>query len=201
MVLDIASRFRGFLPVVIDVESAGLNPATDALLELAAITLKMEEDGSLVVDNTYHYHILPFEGANLDAEALAFNKIQPYHPLRFAVDEKEALTDLFTHIRQECLLKKCQRGVVVGHNAWFDLHFLNAAIARSKFNNPPFHRFTSFDTATLSALVYGQTVLSKALEAAGIEFNSEEAHSALYDTQATAALFCKIVETWRTKNM
>lgn len=194
---DLASRFRGFLPVVIDVESGGINPATDALLELAAITLKMEEDGSLVPDQTYHYHILPFENANLDPEALAFNKIEPLHPLRFAIDEKEALTDLFTHIQEECKQKNCTRAVVVGHNAWFDLHFLNAAIDRSKFKSTPFHRFTSFDTATLSALVYGQTVLSKALQAANIEFKSHEAHSALYDAQATATLFCKIVETWR----
>lgn len=197
MVVDLASRFRGFLPVVIDVESGGLNPSTDALLELAAITLKMEKDGSLAIDQTYHYHILPFEGANLDPEALVFNKIQPYHPLRFAVTEKEALTDLFTHIRRECSEKKCQRGVVVGHNAWFDLHFLNAAIDRSKIKNAPFHRFTSFDTATLGALAYGQTVLAKALEAAGIEFKTEEAHSALYDAEVTAALFCKIVSDWK----
>jgi ribonuclease T len=199
MGVALASRFRGFLPVVIDVESGGINPATDALLELAAITLKMEEDGRIVPDQTYHYHVLPFENANLDPEALAFNKILPYHPLRFAIDEKEMLTDLFSHIKEECKLKKCQRAVVVGHNAWFDLHFLNAAIVRNKFTNSPFHRFTSFDTATLSGLVYGQTVLAKALEAAKIEFKNEEAHSALYDAQATAELFCKIVETWRSK--
>lgn len=199
MGLDIASRFRGFLPVVIDVESGGLNPSTDALLELAAITLKMDENGIIVPDQTYHYHFIPFENAVLDPEALAFNKIDPHHPLRFAVEEKEALTDLFSHIQRECKEKKCQRAVVVGHNAWFDLHFLNAAIARGKFTNSPFHRFTSFDTATLSALVYGQTVLSKALDEAKIPFNSDEAHSALYDAQATAELFCKIVETWRTK--
>lgn len=194
---NLASRFRGFLPVVIDIESGGINPTTDALLELAAITLKMEDNGNLVPDQTYHYHILPFENANLDPEALAFNKIEPLHPLRFAIDEKEALTDLFTHIRRECKEKKCSRAVVVGHNAWFDLHFLNAAINRGQFKSAPFHRFTSFDTATLAALVYGQTVLSKALNMAKIEFKSDEAHSALYDAQATATLFCQIVETWR----
>lgn len=194
---DLASRFRGFLPVVIDVESGGINPQTDALLELAAITLKMEDNGKLVPDQTYHYHILPFENANLDPEALAFNKIDPLHPLRFAIEEKEAITDLFTHIQQECKEKKCTRAVVVGHNAWFDLHFLNAATQRAQCKSSPFHRFTSFDTATLAALVYKQTVLSKALEAAHIEFKSHEAHSALYDAQATATLFCKIVDMWK----
>lgn len=184
------------MPVVLDVESGGVHPTTDALLELAAITLKMDDTGQLVPDKTYHYHILPFEQARLDPAALAFNKIDPLYPLRFAIEEKEALSDLFTHIRRECNEKKCTRAVVVGHNAWFDLHFLNAAIDRVKIKNSPFHRFTSFDTATLAALVYGQTVLSKALAAAQIEFKSTEAHSALYDAQATALLFCKIVERW-----
>ena len=36
----LCDRFRGFYPVVIDVETAGFNAKTDALLEIAAITLK-----------------------------------------------------------------------------------------------------------------------------------------------------------------
>lgn len=198
--INLASRFRGFLPVVIDVETGGINPATDALLELAAITLKMNDEGNLVPDQTYHYHILPFKNANLDPEALAFNKIKVDHPLRFAIEELEALTDLFDKIKKECENKKCSRAVVVGHNAWFDLHFLNAASKRCQFKSTPFHRFTSFDTATLSALIFGQTVLSKALELANIEFKSHEAHSALYDAKATAELFCKIVQMWKERS-
>lgn len=200
MSINLASRFRGFMPVVIDVESGGINPSTDALLELAAITLKMDDDGLLMPDNTYHYHINPFENAHLDPKALAFNKIDPHQPLRFAVDEKEALQDLFKHIKEECKTKKCQRAVVVGHNAWFDLHFLNAAVTRTQLVSP-FHRFTSFDTATLCALIYGQTVLSKALAMAKIEFKSDDAHSALYDAQATASLFCKIINDYRNRLM
>lgn len=186
-------RFRKFMPVIVDVECGGLNPEKDALLELAAITIKMDENGLLHPDQIYHYHLEPFEGANLDPESLAFNKIDPSHPLRFAVTEHEALNDLFTHLYKECEQKECSRAVLVGHNSWFDLHFLNAAIARCGIKKNPFHRFTSFDTATLSALAFGQTVLSKALEAAHIEFKSDEAHSALYDAKCTAELFCYIV--------
>ncbi len=71
----LCDRFRGFYPVVIDVETAGFNAKTDALLEIAAITLKMDEQGWLTPDTTLHFHVEPFEGANLQPEALAFNGI------------------------------------------------------------------------------------------------------------------------------
>ena len=192
----LANRFRKFLPVIVDVETGGLNPAKSALLELAAVTLKMDEEGQLALDQTHHYHVLPFEGAHLDPACLAFNKIDPYHPFRFAMPENEVLTSLFKAIKKECKQKKCTRAVVVGHNAWFDLHFLNAASQRCQ-QKSVFHQFTSLDTATLGALAFGQTVLSKALAAAGIEFNTEEAHSALYDAEQTAKLFCHIVNLWK----
>ncbi len=194
---SIATRFRGFLPIVIDVESGGVNPQTDALLEMAAISLKMDETGLISPDQTYHYHVAPFEGAKLNPEALAFNKIDPGHPFRFAQSENEVLTEFFAAIFKECQEKKCTRAVVVGHNAWFDQHFLNAAIMRCQIKKNPFHRFTSLDTATLSALMFGQTVLAKALEAANIPFKTDDAHSALYDAQSTALLFCDIVNRFK----
>ncbi len=194
---NIASRFRGFLPVVVDVESGGVNPQTDALLELAAITIKMDDNGIISPDQTFHYHIAPFDGAHLDPNALAFNKIDVGHPFRFAISESDALNEFFAAISKECQDKKCSRAVLVGHNAWFDQHFLNAAIARCKITKSPFHRFTSFDTATLSGLAYGQTVLAKGMEAAQIPFNTDDAHSALYDAQSTAELFCKIVNRYK----
>lgn len=193
----ISKRFRGYLPVVVDVETGGVNPHKDALLELAAIPIRMDENGLVYPDKSYHYHIEPFEHGNLDPASLAFNKIDPFHPFRFAMSEQTALTDLFGHIQQHCLDTKCQRAVLVGHNAWFDQHFLNAAVRRCKISKNPFHRFTSLDTATLGALAYGQTVLSKVLKAADIPYDSELAHSALYDAECTAALFCKIVNNWK----
>jgi len=195
---EISKRFRGFLPVVIDVETGGLEPKQDALLELAAITIEMDENGTVFPSEQFHYHILPFHNANMDPKSLAFNKIDPLHPLRFAIDEKDAMKDLCSHISKVCKKNHCQRAVLVGHNAWFDQHFLNSAIDRSGITKSPFHRFTSFDTATLSGLAFGQTVLSKALEAAHIPFDNEEAHSALYDAERTAELFCHIVNQWKT---
>lgn len=197
MTTTLSKRFRDFLPVVVDVETGGVNPETDALLEIAAISIKMDNKGKIYPDKLYHYHVLPFAGARLDPVSLALNKIDPYHPFRFAVTEHEALLNLFQQIQRECANKRCQRAVLVGHNAWFDLAFINAAKLRCNIEYSPFHRFTSLDTATLSALVYGQTVLAKALKKAKIAYSKEAAHSAIYDTQCTAELFCKIVNDWK----
>lgn len=193
----LANRFRGFFPVIIDVETGGFNPQTDALLEIAAVTVQMDEHGDLQPADTKHFHVEPFEGANLDEAALEFTGIRPFHPLRLAVSEEEALKETFSFIRQAKKAADCPRAVLVGQNACFDLSFVNAAIARCKIKRNPLHGFTVFDTATLGALAYGQTTLPRALEAARIPFDQKEAHSARYDAQVTAALFCKIVNRWK----
>lgn len=194
---ELATRFRGFLPIVIDVETTGVDPHQNGLLELAAISIQMDEAGFIHPDKTYHFHIQAFEGAQLDPTSMAFNKIDPTHPFRFAITEKEALKSLFAAIRKESQEKGCQRAVIVGHNAWFDQQFINAAIQRTELKHNPFHHFTSLDTATLSALMFGQTVLPKALAMANIPYKTEDAHSALYDAQCTVELFCLIVNKWK----
>lgn len=194
----IAKRFRGFLPVIVDVETGGLNYNKDALLEIAAVTVDFNEEGLLTRTKTYHFHVQPFEGANMDQEALELNKIDPGHPFRFAIPEKEALEELFKIVNEAVKQARCQRAVLVGHNAWFDLFFLKAAIERCKIKKSPFHAFTTLDTATLGAAAYGQTVLARAAKAADIPFDRNEAHSAIYDAEATADLFCKIINTWPT---
>jgi ribonuclease T len=187
-----ATRFRGFLPVVIDVECGGFNPNTDALLEIAAVLLEIQGDGTLKPGESWRYHVQPFPGANLEPASLAITGIDPFHPLRPAIAEKDALTRLFKDIRRAMKDNDCTRAILVGHNACFDLNFLNAAIARTEIKRNPFHPFSSFDTATLAGVAFGQTVLSKALQAAGIAWDSNEAHSAAYDAQQTAELFCVI---------
>lgn len=191
-------RFRGFFPVVIDVETAGFNASTDALLEICAITLKMDENGWLLPNKTKHFHIIPFEGANIEKKALEFNGIKdPFSPLRGAVTEEQALKEIFKLIRKEQKAVDCQRSIMVAHNANFDHRFVMKAAERSNIKRNPFHPFATFDTAALSGLVYGQTVLAKACQTADIDFNNQEAHSALYDTTKTAELFCKIVNKWK----
>jgi ribonuclease T len=192
----VARRFRGFLPVVVDVETAGFDPARNALLEIAAVLVRINDEDRWVRGETLHAHVQPFEGAKLDPAALQFNGIDPYHPFRMALTEKEALDKIFKPVRQEIEKQGCTRAILVGHNAFFDLSFVKAAADRCKIKRTPFHSFTTLDTATLSGLVYGQTVLARAAQAAGLEWNSSRAHSALYDAELTADLFCTIVNRW-----
>lgn len=193
----ISRRFRNYLPVVVDVETAGFNAQTDALLEVAAVILKMDDDGRLSPAEAFSHHILPFEGANLDPKALAFNGIDPYNPLRQALEEKEALVEFFDPIRAAVKASECKRAILVGHNAFFDLSFINAAVERHDYKRNPFHPFSTFDTVTLAGLAFGQTVLARSAIAAGMEWDAEQAHGALYDTQKTADLFCHIVNQWQ----
>jgi ribonuclease T len=193
---DISKRFRSYLPVVVDVETAGFNPKKDALLEMAVVILKMDEEGMLYCAETYSENITPFPGANLDEAALKFTGINPFNPFRMEKDEDSALRELFSPIRHELKATKCTRAILVGHNPTFDLNFVNAAAERNKIKRNPFHQFSTFDTATLGGLAYGQTVLSKACEVSGMRWDDEQAHSAKYDTEQTAELFCRIVNQW-----
>lgn len=192
---SISSRFRGFLPVVVDIETSGLNPETDALLEIAAIPLAVDKQGKLFPLETYSYHVEPFQGAHFNPESLALTGIDPYHPFRYAIPEQQALHNIFLKMRELLTESKCQRAVLVGHNAWFDLAFIQAAVKRCRLRSP-FHSFTSFDTATLSAVALGETVLARAMRIANIPFDINKAHSAVYDAEKTAALFCYIVNEW-----
>lgn len=191
----LAGRFRGFLPVVVDVETAGFDPERNALLEIAALVIGGEV-GQLRPVATHHFHVLPFSGAALDPAALAFTGIDPFHPLRGAVSEEEALRGIFRPIRRAVKAAQCRRAILVGHNAAFDLSFIKAAEKRSGVKNNPFHLFSTFDTVSLAGLAYGETVLAKAVLAAGLSWDHEQAHSALYDAQQTAELFCRIVNRY-----
>jgi ribonuclease T len=193
----IAERFRGFLPVVVDVETGGFSAETDALLEIAAVILRMDEHGVLGVADSMSYHVQPFEGANIEAASLEVNGIDPHHPLRPALSEHDALTRVFREVHQAVRETGCKRAVLVGHNAHFDLGFVNAAVARTGIKRNPFHSFSVFDTATLAGVAFGQTVLKRAAQAADLGWDNAAAHSARYDTEQTAALFCTIVNRFR----
>jgi ribonuclease T len=193
----IAQRFRGFLPVVIDVETGGFNAKTDAMLEIAAVILEMDSQGNLQIKDHYSKNIEPFPGAVVEQAALEFTGIDIYDPERNAEEEGDALREIFQPIRREVSETGCTRAVMVAHNAHFDLGFVNAAAERAQIKRNPFHPFSCFDTSSLSGLAYGQTVLAKACQVAKIDFSNQDAHSALYDTTKTAELFCSIVNRWK----
>lgn len=192
-----ARRFRGFLPVVVDVETGGFNAATDALLEIAAVLIDMNVDGTLKRGATHSFHVKPFAGSRIDPAALAVTGIKPDHPLRPAIDERDALQRIFLEIRHAVKTNGCKRAILVGHNASFDLGFVNAAVARCDMKRNPFHPFSSFDTGSLAGAALGQTVLAKAVTIAGFEWDASSAHSAGYDAERTADLFCHICNRLR----
>jgi len=192
-----ADRFRGFLPVVVDVETGGFNAKTDALLEIAVVLLELDAEGLLKRGETIRYHVKPFEGANLEPASLAVNGIDPHHPLRPAIDERDALQRIFREVRRAVRENRCSRAVLVGHNAHFDLGFVNEAVERSSIKRNPFHPFSCFDTATLCGVAFGQTVLARAVIAAGMDWDETQAHSASYDAEVTANLFCEVVNRYR----
>ena len=194
---QLAARFRTYLPVVIDVETGGFNSETDAILEISAVILSMDNEGDLVINQTFFSRVIPFDGSNIEDSALKFTGIDPYHPLRVARPEKVIFQNMFKLVREAMKSNSCKRAILVGHNSHFDHNFLNAASERNNLKRNPFHPFSSFDTATLSGLAYGQTVLARACDAAEIEFDDNEAHSARYDAEKTAELFCKIVNKWK----
>ena len=187
-----ARRFRGFLPVAVDVESGGFNSATDALLEVAAVIIDMDENGVLKRGATHNFHVVPFEGSRLDPASLAVTGIDPYHPLRPAIPERDALQRIFREVRHAVRAYNCRRAILVGHNAAFDLNFLNAAVARAEIKRNPFHPFSCFDTVSLAGAALGQTVLAKAVTVAGFEWDSSSAHSASYDAEKSADIFCHV---------
>ncbi|MGH8233199.1 MAG: ribonuclease T [Rhodanobacteraceae bacterium] len=193
----LSTRFRGFLPVVVDVETGGFDAQHDALLEIAAVVVSMDGHGVLTPEPVVSTHVEAFPGANIDPKSLEVNGIDPDQPLRGAIPERAALDLIFKRVRVAIKASDCQRAILVGHNAAFDLGFLNAAVRRTGHKRNPFHPFSCFDTATLGGLAYGQTVLSRAVQAAGFEWNADEAHSAVYDAERTAAMFCTIVNRWR----
>lgn len=195
--LELSKRFRGFMPVIVDVETGGFNARTDALLEIAAVMVRMDPSGRLQRARTLHHHVEPFRGANIQQESLEVNGIDPHHPLRGAVPEQQALSEIFRDVRAGLRFTDCTRAVLVGHNAFFDLNFLNSAVERTGIKRNPFHPFSCFDTVTLAALAYGQTVLAKAVLASGQVWDTSQAHSAIYDAERTADLFCDVINRWQ----
>jgi ribonuclease T len=195
--IPLEKRFRGYLPVVIDIETAGFNPKKNALLEIAAIIVELDGSSNLAITERYSTHVVPFKNSELDESALKFNGIDPFHPFRMAIEEKEALQMLFKPIKDAVKRNNCTRAILVGHNPAFDIGFLNAAIQRTQIKRSPFHPFSTFDTATLGGLVYQQTVLAKIAQAANLEWDNEKAHSALYDAEKTAEVFCMIFNRWK----
>ena len=197
--ISLENRFRGFLPVAVDVETGGLVPETDALLEISAVLLRMDAEGNMFPEDPLSLEVRPFEGARVDPASLQLIGIDPHDPEREAVSEKEALETVFKVVRRAVREHHCQRAVLLGHNAAFDLAVVNAACERCRIKRNPFHPFSTLDTVSLGAVAFGQTVLSRLARQAGLGWDENQAHSACYDATMTARVFCTIINRWRNE--
>ena len=194
-VASMARRFRGFLPVVVDLETSGFDSERHGVLEIAALTLRFDE-GALVIDARHRWPVRPFAEAEINPDSLRLTGIDLNDPQRGAISEAEAIKRFFKLVRNQIKAQGCHRGVLVAHNAVFDAAFLRSAAKRANAKRDPFHPFTTIDTAALAAVAYGHTVLREACARAGIGYSKEQAHSALYDAERCALLFCKMVNDW-----
>ena len=192
-------RFRKYLPVVVDLETGGFDPINNAILEIAATLIGQNDKYELVVLDTHRYHIDPYKDLIVEQESLDFTKIKLDHPLRKAVSEKEALTELFKIINKAKSEYSCSRAILVGHNAHFDLAFIKESIKRNNIKKSPFHPFSVLDTVSLGAMHTQQTVLARVCESLSIDYDTNEAHSAAYDAEITAKVFCKIINQFDNK--
>jgi len=188
-------RFRKFLPVIVDLETGGFDSKKNAILEIA-IQLIDEENSRLVLGDSYRYHIKPFDGLKVDKEALEFLRLDLNHPLRSAVEEEYALKESFKIINKHKSKYECSRAILVGHNAFFDHSFLSEACNRNNIKKSPFHPFSLIDTVSLGVLATQQTVLARVCKELDISYINEEAHSAAYDAEVTAQVFCKIINDY-----
>jgi ribonuclease T len=148
----LSQRFRGFLPVVVDVETGGFNESTDALLQIAAVIIDIDQQGQLYCSETVSCHVTPFEGANLDPKSMEVNGIDIDHPFRLAVEEKQALPKIFKPVRNAIKRHSCKKAILVGHNAHFDLKFIYAAAARAGIKRNPFHGLWSDSTCAFGQI-------------------------------------------------
>ena len=195
---DMSTRFRGFLPVVVDLETGGFDADRHAILEMAAVEVVFAE-GQLVPGERWQQAVTPYPGSSMDPAALKVTGIDPDDPTRGAIDEADAFREMFRLIRKAMKREGCQRAILVAHNAAFDHQFMRLAYERNSLNRSPFHPFSFIDTASLAAVAYGHTVLSEACSRAGIPFEASRAHSALYDAEKTAELFCSVVNRWQSQ--
>ena len=187
-------RFGGLLPIVVDMETSGINPDSNAILELASIVLYLNDKLDLQCGNFFSCHVRPFPSSKIDPSSMYINTIEIENPFRLALSEEEAINRLFRFVYMNLRNFGCRKAVLVGHNANFDLAFLESARKRYKIDSP-FHTFTVIDTATIGAVFYGKTVLANVVNASNMRFNPKLAHSAIYDAKITTDLFCSVTNS------
>jgi ribonuclease T len=193
--MKFSDRFRGYLPVVVDLETGGFSNTVNPILELACTFLQWQDD-EISLGDQHCWNVTPFANSEIDPASLRITGIDLDDPDRQHFDEKVVLGEFFKLVRTKMKADGCHRAIMVAHNASFDQGFINTSCIRTGIKRSPFHPFSSLDTASLAAVAYGHTVLSESCRRAGLAFDASKAHSAAYDAERTAQLFCHMVNGW-----
>ena len=193
--MKFSDRFRGYLPVVVDLETGGFDSNVNPILELACTFLRWQDDEIGICEH-HCWNVTPFPNSEIDPASLRVTGIDLDDPDRQDFDEKVVLGEFFKLVRSKMKADGCHRAIMVAHNASFDQGFINRSCVRTGIKRSPFHPFSSLDTASLAAVAYGHTVLSESCRRAGLAFDASKAHSAAYDAERTAQLFCHMVNGW-----
>ena len=186
------NRFRKYLPVVIDLETGGFDPSKNPILEIAMQFIEINNN-KFILGEGIRYHVIPESQLEIDPDSLEFTKIHLNHPLRQAIAAEEAIKNICKLVNKQRSKEECSRAILVGHNAHFDLSFLQANIERYDIKNSPFHPFSVIDTVSLGAAFTGQTVLARIAKELSIDYDNDLAHSAAYDAEITAKVFCDLL--------
>lgn len=156
--------------VVFDTETTGLSARYDKVIELAAVKMK---DGEVI--ERFEQFIDP--GHPLSQTTIKLTSITD-DMVRGSKSEKEVF---------EMFQEFCKGSIIVGHNATFDVDFMNTGYAR---HGLPLIGEPWLDTLPMARLLYPEmkgfrlNTLAKKLNV-----NLEHHHRAIYDAEATGYIY------------
>lgn len=178
----------------IDVETSGLDPRKNAVLQLAGT---LEDDSR---SENFNYFIKPFPTDIVDAKALEVNKLNPneekFKEPRFVYDDFTYMLSTFVN-----KFDKKDKMFFVGYNShFFDMPFVREFF--SKCGNKYFGSYFFFPS--LDIMVMAQFKLMKqrhlmkdfklhtVAKELGITVEEEQLHDAMYDIRLTKEIFLKL---------
>ncbi|WP_369824892.1 PolC-type DNA polymerase III [Sporosarcina sp. P13] len=168
--------------VVFDVETTGLSAVYDTIIELAAVRVRNGE----IIDRFERF-------AN------------PHHPLSSVTTNLTGITDDMVKDAPEVsevmeeFVEFIGDAVLIAHNASFDMGFFYASCKRAKIDVPA---YPVIDTLELSRFLYPE-LRNHRLNTLAKKFDIEltQHHRAIYDTEATAYLFLRLLTDAQEKGI
>ena len=92
--MELSERFRGYLPVVLDLETGGFDHQVNPILELACCFVQMQDD-RLSIKGQESWNVQPVDGMVVEPASLKVTGIDLDDPHRDAMDEASVLKDFF----------------------------------------------------------------------------------------------------------